>query len=59
MIELQKIQKNFGDLVALQDIDLDLPVGGRLVLVGESGSGKSTLLRLLIGLEKPAAGELR
>jgi osmoprotectant transport system ATP-binding protein len=59
LIQLQNIQKSFGDLVALRDINLNVQAGTRLVLVGESGSGKSTLLRLLIGLEKPAAGELR
>ncbi len=40
----------FGKLIALQDIDLTLHRGERLVLVGANGSGKTTLLRLLHGL---------
>lgn len=43
----------------LENIDLELPAGGFLVLVGESGCGKSTLLRLLAGLEQPTEGSIR
>jgi peptide/nickel transport system ATP-binding protein len=44
--------------VALDGVSLSLMEGATLGLVGESGSGKSTLARILIGLEKPSAGEL-
>jgi osmoprotectant transport system ATP-binding protein len=58
LIELQDIRKEFAGVPALLDISLEIQAGRRLVLVGESGSGKSTLLRLLIGLERPDAGQL-
>ena len=44
--------------MGLRPTDLAVEAGERLVLLGPSGSGKSTLLRLLIGLEKPDAGEI-
>jgi len=58
VFSFEGVSKHFGDLVALQDIDLDVPVGRTLALIGESGSGKSTALRLMIGLEAPDAGRI-
>ncbi|MCZ2820591.1 dipeptide/oligopeptide/nickel ABC transporter ATP-binding protein [Modestobacter sp. VKM Ac-2977] len=43
---------------ALDRVDLGLTAGQRLAVVGESGAGKSTLTRLLLGLERPDAGEV-
>ncbi len=48
-----------GELVALQDIDLDVAEGEFVTLVGPSGCGKSTLLNLLVGLAAPSAGGVR
>jgi osmoprotectant transport system ATP-binding protein len=59
VFSLHAVSKRFGDLVALDAIDLDVPVGRTLALIGESGSGKSTLLRLMIGLEQPDGGTIR
>jgi sulfate transport system ATP-binding protein len=53
------INKNFGDFVALQDINLEVPRGGLTALLGPSGGGKSTLLRIIAGLEFPDSGEVR
>jgi sulfate/thiosulfate transport system ATP-binding protein len=50
------INKNFGDFVALKDINLEVPRGGLTALLGPSGGGKSTLLRIIAGLEFPDSG---
>lgn len=42
-----------------EDLDLELPVGGRAVLCGDSGSGKTPLLKLIAGLVEPEAGTAR
>ncbi|WP_435747358.1 ABC transporter ATP-binding protein [Microbacterium sp. PMB16] len=47
-----------GSFVALDALDLEVPVGGSMAIVGESGSGKSTCARLIVGLEKPDAGTI-
>ena len=48
-----------GDAAALQGLTADVRTGEIVVVLGPSGSGKSTLLRLLAGLERPSAGEVR
>lgn len=45
--------------VALDGVDLSVPRGSGVAIVGESGSGKSTLLRVLLGLSRATAGEVR
>jgi sulfate transport system ATP-binding protein len=52
------INKNFGDFVALDNVDLEVPRGGLTALLGPSGGGKSTLLRIIAGLEFPDSGEI-
>jgi ATPase components of various ABC-type transport systems, contain duplicated ATPase len=47
-----------GEVVALDNVDLDLPRGGTIAVVGQSGSGKSTVARVISGLMKPQAGSL-
>lgn len=49
-IELAHVTKRFGDVLALDDVTLDLPSGSRVGLVGPNGSGKSTLTRALMGM---------
>ena len=46
------------EVVALEDIDIDVRSGEFLVIIGPSGCGKSTLLKMLAGLEAPTAGRL-
>ncbi|MBM9462138.1 sulfate ABC transporter ATP-binding protein [Aeromicrobium sp. YIM 150415] len=57
-IEISGINKNFGDFVALRDIDLTIPSGGLTALLGPSGGGKSTLLRIIAGLETSDSGSI-
>ena len=53
------VSKSFGEKAVLRDVSFTVPEGGTLVLTGDSGSGKTTLLRILIGLERADAGEIR
>jgi sulfate/thiosulfate transport system ATP-binding protein len=59
MIEVRGIVKRFGDFTALDGVSVDVPTGSLTALLGPSGSGKSTLLRVIAGLERPDAGEIR
>jgi oligopeptide transport system ATP-binding protein len=52
------LRKQFGEVVAVHEVDLELPAGGSLAVVGESGSGKTTVARMIVGLIKPTAGEI-
>jgi sulfate transport system ATP-binding protein len=55
-IEAKALTKRFGNVVALDRVDLEVASGGLTALLGPSGSGKTTLLRLLAGLEAPDPG---
>ena len=57
-VRFEGIQKRYGDVLALSDLQLEAEPGELLVLVGPSGSGKSTALRVLAGLEEPTAGRV-
>lgn len=58
MIEIRGLNKYFGDLHVLKDIDLTVEEGEKVVIIGPSGSGKSTLIRCVDYLEEPASGEV-
>jgi len=57
-VEISKLNKRFGDLHVLKDIDLSVARGDTLVIIGPSGSGKSTLLRCINGLEPADSGSV-
>ena len=52
IIEVQKLQKKYGNLEVLKSIDLSIEEGEVVCIIGPSGSGKSTFLRCLNRLEK-------
>ena len=58
-IELVHISKHFDDHVVFENLNIVFPEGEISCLMGASGSGKTTLLQLLMGLEKPDAGEIK
>lgn len=59
MIELSGVAKRYGDVLAVQRLDLAVPSRETTVLIGPSGCGKSTLLRMMIGLVEPDEGTVR
>lgn len=58
MIKVVKLNKKFGKLHVLKDIDENIKKGEVVVIIGPSGSGKSTFLRCLNLLEEPTSGEI-
>jgi NitT/TauT family transport system ATP-binding protein len=58
-IELRAVAKRFGEVAALDPIDLDVASGEFVTLLGPSGCGKTTLLRIIAGLEEPSDGQVR
>ncbi len=58
ILQLRGIVKRFGDFTAIDGIDLDIREGEFFTIVGPSGSGKTTMIRLLVGLDRPSAGEI-
>lgn len=58
MIQIKGLNKYFGDLHVLKDIDLTVKAGEKVVIIGPSGSGKSTLIRCVDYLEEPTSGEV-
>lgn len=59
MIKIRNLNKHFGSLHVLKDVNLDVARGEVVVLIGASGSGKSTFLRCINYLEEPGSGEIR
>ena len=58
-VSFDKVQKSFGSVRVLEELNLQVQPGEFLVLLGASGSGKTTALRILSGLESATAGRVR
>jgi multiple sugar transport system ATP-binding protein len=58
-VELVHLEKRFGHVAAVSDLNLGIEAGELMVLVGPSGCGKSTVLRMIAGLEQPTGGQVR
>lgn len=59
LVELEGIDVRYGEVVALESIDLAVQAGDFLGVIGPNGSGKTTLLRVMLGLLHPDAGQVR
>ena len=58
-IEVEGLVKRFGDLVAVDGIDLAVPTGTCLGLLGPNGAGKTTTVEILEGLQPATSGQVR
>ncbi|WP_336659772.1 ABC transporter ATP-binding protein [Leucobacter sp. USHLN153] len=57
-VSIRGVEKRFGDLVAVKDLDIDIRAGEFFSMLGPSGSGKTTVLRMIAGFEEPTAGSI-
>jgi ATP-binding cassette ChvD family protein len=59
VIEAKGLRKGYGDNLLMDDVNFMLPRGGIVGVIGPNGAGKTTLFRMILGQEKPDAGELK
>jgi len=59
VINAKDLRKAYGDNLLMDDVDFILPRGGIVGVIGPNGAGKTTLFRMILGQEKPDAGELK
>ena len=58
VLQLLGVRKTYGELVAVDLLDLEVQPGECVALIGQNGSGKTTTLRLVAGLLEPTDGEV-
>jgi len=59
VIEASNLSKSYGDRLLIDNLNFRLPAGGIVGIIGPNGAGKTTLFRMIAGMEKPDAGEIR
>ena len=59
VIDCNSLRKAYGDRLLIEALSFNLPAGGIVGIIGPNGAGKTTLFRMLAGMEKPDAGEIR
>lgn len=59
VIEAENLTKGFGERLLIDNLNFKLPPGGIVGVIGPNGAGKSTLFKMIIGQEKPDAGDLK
>jgi ABC-2 type transport system ATP-binding protein len=59
MVEFEAVEKDYGDLKALDGVSFSVPVGGIVGLLGPNGAGKTTTMRIMTGFLEPTAGSVR
>jgi ABC-type sugar transport system ATPase subunit len=58
LLRLRGLNKNFGPVRALSDVDLDVPAGQITALAGDNGAGKSVLIKCIAGIHAPESGQM-
>ncbi len=58
VLEVEHLNKSFGDRVLIDDLSFSLPQGGIVGVIGPNGVGKSTLFKMIVGQEEPTSGTL-
>ena len=58
VVEAKNVRKGFGDNLLMEEMSFALPRGGIVGVIGPNGAGKTTLFRMIVGQEKPDAGEM-
>ena len=59
LLSLRGIGKNYGPVVAVRDVDLDIHTGEVVAICGDNGAGKSSLIKVISGAEEPTSGMMQ